>query len=160
MKEPEVYKSFVYFYEGMPTEEATNQVGNQQQVSVTTDTHPMNTKMHSGTKLYLDVELQNEEIKHFDSKVSTHERDVEIPDRDAYSDTKAKRQIEETRNEEFDVKSDEGIFLRYSTRYKAYKCLNTNTNKIVESANINFDEYTKVHDDESIKRPEEYRSSI
>ena len=46
----------------------------------------------------------------------------------------------------FDVKSDEGIFLGYSTRSKSYKCLNTNTNKIVESANVNFDEFTEVHE--------------
>ena len=46
-------------------------------------------------------------------------------------------------------------FLGYSTRSKAYKCLNTNTNKIVESANVKFDEHTNVQDDESIKRIEE-----
>ena len=43
---------------------------------------------------------------------------------------------------------------------KEYKCLNTNTNKIVEIANVNFNEYTEVHDDESIKRPEEYKSFV
>ena len=48
----------------------------------------------------------------------------------------------DTRNGKFDAKSDEGIFLGYSTRSKAYKCLNTNTKKIVKSANVNFDEYT------------------
>ena len=64
----------------------------------------------------------------------------------------------DTRNGKFDAKSDGGIFLGYSTRIKAYKCLNTNTNRIVESANVNFDEYTEVHDDESIKRIEEYKS--
>ena len=37
-KELEKYKSFIYFYEGMPTEEnATNQVENQQQVLVTAE---------------------------------------------------------------------------------------------------------------------------
>ena len=41
-----------------------------------------------------------------------------------------------------------------------YKSLNTNTNKIMESANVNFDEYTEVHDDEPIKRPEEYQSFV
>ena len=68
--------------------------------------------------------------------------------------------LKDVRNGKFDAKSDEGIFLGYSTRSKTYKCLNTNTTKIVESANVNFDEYTKVHDDESIKRPEEYISFI
>ena len=42
------------------------------------------------------------------------------------------------------MQSDEGIFLRYSTRSKAYKCLNANTNKVVESANVNFDEHDEV----------------
>ena len=32
----------------------------------------MNAKLHS------DVELQNEENAHFDSKVSTHDKDVEL----------------------------------------------------------------------------------
>ena len=49
--------------------------------------------------------------------------------------------LKDTRNGKLDAKSDEGIFLGYSTRSKAYKCLNANTNKIVESAKINFDEY-------------------
>ena len=43
-------------------------------------------------------------------------------------------------NGNFDAKSDEGIFLRYSTRRKSYKCLNANTKKVVESANVKFDE--------------------
>ena len=50
-------------------------------------------------------------------------------------------------------KSEEGIFLVYSTRSKAYKCLNTNTNKIVESANVNFDESIEVHDTKPVKKP-------
>ena len=65
--------------------------------------------------------------------------------------------LKDSRNGKFYAKSDEGIFLGYSTRSKAYKCLNTNTNKIVESANVNFDECIEVHDDESNKRPEEYK---
>ena len=52
--------------------------------------------------------------------------------------------LKDSRNGKFDAKSDEDIFLRYSTRSKAYKCLNTNTNKIVESENVNFDEHAKV----------------
>ena len=38
--------------------------------------------------------------------------------------------------------------------------MNTNTNKIVESVNVNFDEYTKVHEAESMKRLEEYKSFV
>ena len=48
--------------------------------------------------------------------------------------------LKESRNGKFDAKSDEGIFLGYSTRRKAYKCLNVNSNKVVESENVNFDE--------------------
>ena len=58
------------------------------------------------------------------------------------------------------MKSEEGIFLGYSTRSKAYKYLNTNTNKIVESANVNFDEYIKVYDVEPMKKIEEYKSFV
>ena len=67
--------------------------------------------------------------------------------------------LKDARNGKFDAKSDEGIFLGYSTRSKAYKCLNTNTNKIVESANVNFDEHTKVQV-EVPKKMEEYRSFV
>ena len=71
----------------MPTEEdATNQVVNQQQISITTESQFVNAKLHS------NVELQNEENAHFDSEIRTHERDVEIPERDEHSDTKAERQ--------------------------------------------------------------------
>ena len=63
--------------------------------------------------------------------------------------------LNESRNGKFDAKSDEGIFLGYSTRNKAYKCLNTNTNNVVESANVNFDEHAKVQNDESTKKPKE-----
>ena len=52
--------------------------------------------------------------------------------------------LKEFRNRKFDAKSDEGIFLAYSSRSKAYKCLNANTNKVVESANVNVDEHAKV----------------
>ena len=65
--------------------------------------------------------------------------------------------LKDSQNGKFDAKSDEGIFLGYSTRSKAYKILNINTNKIVESANVNFDEHTEVQDDESIKKPKKYR---
>ena len=40
----------------------------------------------------------------------------------------------------FDAKSDEGIFLGYSTKSKAYQCYNKRLRKIVESANVRVDE--------------------
>ena len=46
----------------------------------------------------------------------------------------------------------------YSTRSKAYKCLNTNSNKIMESANVKIDEYVKVHEDEPKEEPENYKN--
>ena len=58
-------------------------------------------------------------------------------------------------NRNFDAKSEEGIFLGYSIRRKAYNFLNTNTKKVVESANVNFDEYTKVHEAKPMKEPKE-----
>ena len=45
------------------------------------------------------------------------------------------------RNGKLDAKSYEGIFLGYSTNKKAYKCLNSNTRKVLESANLKVDEY-------------------
>ena len=54
-----------------------------------------------------------------------------------------------------DTKSEEGIFLRYSTKTKAHKCLNTNTKKVVESTNVNFDKCTKVHGAKPMKELEQ-----
>ena len=68
--------------------------------------------------------------------------------------------LNEFRNGKFDAKSDEGIFLGYSTRSKDYKCLNTNTNKVVESVNAKFDEHEKAQDNASIKKPKEYKSFV
>ena len=68
--------------------------------------------------------------------------------------------LKDFRNGKLDTKSEEGIFLGYSTRSKAYKCSNTNNNKIVESESVNFDEYIEVHEDEPMKRSEEYKSFV
>ena len=57
-------------------------------------------------------------------------------------------------------KSDEGIFLGYSTRSKAYKCLNINTNKVVESANVKFDELVEIQNTENTKKIEEYKTFV
>ena len=51
----------------MPTEEdVVNQVTNQKQVSVTTESHTMNFELHSGTELHSEVKLENEEEVHSD----------------------------------------------------------------------------------------------
>lgn len=39
----------------------------------------------------------------------------------------------------FDARSDEGIFLGYSTKIQAYRCLNKRLRKIVESSNVKVD---------------------
>ena len=45
----------------------------------------------------------------------------------------------------FDAKSDEGIFLRYSTSSRAYKVYNKRTKTIMESINVKIDDaITKV----------------
>ena len=41
----------------------------------------------------------------------------------------------------FNVKSDEGIFLGYSNKSKAYKCLNIVTHKVIESVHVKIDEF-------------------
>ena len=61
--------------------------------------------------------------------------------------------LKDNRSEKFDAKSDEGIFFGYSTRSKAYKCLNSNTKKVVESKNVNFDEFVEEHEVEATKEP-------
>ena len=84
----------------MPTEEdIVNQVINQEQVSVSAKSHPVNVELHLGTELHSDVELQNEVNAHYDYEVGVYERNAEILDRDAHSDSKAERQNGETRAE-------------------------------------------------------------
>ena len=58
----------------------------------------------------------------------------------------------ESKNGKFDAKSEEGIFLGYSTRSKAYKCLNVITNKFVESTNVRFDELVEVQNVDTTKK--------
>lgn len=44
--------------------------------------------------------------------------------------------LKDERNGKFDSKGDEGIFLGYSNKSKAYKCLNRDTNKMIASTNV------------------------
>ena len=68
--------------------------------------------------------------------------------------------MKESRKGKFDVKDDEGIFLRYSCRNKTYKCLNLSTHKIIESAHVRTDEFTKKSEEESCKELVDYRKFI
>ncbi|GLJ17356.1 hypothetical protein SUGI_0301460 [Cryptomeria japonica] len=47
----------------------------------------------------------------------------------------------------FEAKTDEGIFLGYSTHSKAYRCFNNRLNKIVETINVRFDEQFLLSND-------------
>ena len=72
----------------MPTKkDATNQATNQHHVSVTAKSHTMNVELHLGTELHSCVELQNEVEEHYDFEFSVHERDIELPNREVYSNS-------------------------------------------------------------------------
>ena len=51
--------------------------------------------------------------------------------------------MKEARNGKFDVKGDEGIFLGYSCKRKAYKCLNLVAHKIIESVHIKINDFAE-----------------
>ena len=44
----------------------------------------------------------------------------------------------------------------YSTKRKAYKCLNKATNKMIESTNVSVHEFDDKNAEESRKEPEDY----
>ena len=50
-------------------------------------------------ELHLDAKLQNEENAHSDFEVSTHDRGVELVERNMHSDSKSERPSVETRTE-------------------------------------------------------------
>ena len=49
--------------------------------------------------------------------------------------------LKESRKGKFDANGDEGIFLGYSSKSKAYRCLNFSTHKVIESAHVKVDEF-------------------
>lgn len=66
--------------------------------------------------------------------------------------------MKESRKGKFDVKSDQGIFLEYSNKSKAYKCLNLSTHKVIESAHVKLDDFVKECEEQSRKETENYRN--
>ena len=93
-------------------------------------------------------------LNHVDAKKGTHSTPFELwygqsPNVKYFKVFESKCYIlKDFRNGKLGAKSEEGIFLGYSTRIKAYKCLNTNTEKVVESTNVKFDEYIEIHEAE------------
>ena len=65
--------------------------------------------------------------------------------------------LKDARKWKLDAKINEGIFLGYPTKRKAYKCLNYNTNKIVESTNVRVDEFVENNEEECEKEPKDYK---
>lgn len=60
----------------------------------------------------------------------------------------------------FDAKSDEGIFLGYSTKRKAYKFYNKWTKKIIESVNVRVDEFPKKYKETNKEKEEEEPTTL
>lgn len=88
-KEPENYRTFVYFYEGMSNEadNSVNQVVNRQE-SVIVESHTMNVELQSGVELHSGVELQSEVEVHYDTKIILHEMNFELHDREVHNESK------------------------------------------------------------------------
>ena len=60
----------------------------------------------------------------------------------------------------FDAKSDEGIFLRYSTSSRAYRVYNKRTKTVIESINVKIDDaITKVEMLDDGERPSSKEST-
>ena len=53
VREPKDYKTFIYYYEGMPTGEL--KIPAIEQVSITIESHPMITESHLDIKLQIDA---------------------------------------------------------------------------------------------------------
>ena len=68
--------------------------------------------------------------------------------------------LKDDRKGKLDAKGEEGILLGYSIRSKAYKCLNTNTKKIVESVNVKVDEYFEQNKERKEEEPENYKTFV
>ena len=68
--------------------------------------------------------------------------------------------LKEYRKGKFDLKSNEGIFLGYSCKSKAYKCSNLSTHNIIESAHVRIDEFVEKSEEESKKELKDYKKFI
>jgi hypothetical protein len=64
--------------------------------------------------------------------------------------------LKESRKGKIYVKSDDGIFIGYFNKRKAYKCLNLSTHKVIESAHAKIDEFVEECEEQNIKELENY----
>ena len=62
--------------------------------------------------------------------------------------------MKDVRKGKLDAKSNEGTFLGYSNKINTYKVLNLTTHKVIESAHVKIDEFTKRSEEHSNKEPE------
>ena len=68
--------------------------------------------------------------------------------------------MKKSRKGKFHAKGDEGIFLGYSCKSKAYRCLNLFTHKVIESAHVKVDEFAEKTVEERKKELKDYRRFI
>ena len=80
-KNSEDYKTFMYYYEGMPTKEPMTFAAKQ--VFVTVGSHPTVVESHSDTELHTDVKHQLD--------------NVDLQNKRAHSDTEIEKTIKEER---------------------------------------------------------------
>ena len=64
--------------------------------------------------------------------------------------------LKESRRGKFDVKGHEGI----NTKVKHKKCLNLSTYKIIDSAHVRIDKFSKKSEEERKKELEDYRRFV
>ena len=68
--------------------------------------------------------------------------------------------LKDSKKGKFYVKDNEGIFLGYSCRIKAYKYLDLSTHKIIESGHVRIDEFVEKSEEEIKKDLEDYRRFV
>ena len=52
------------------------------------------------------------------------------------------------------------VMREYSSKSKAYRCLNLSTYKVIESAHVKVDEFAEKTEEESKKEPKDYRRFV
>ena len=75
----------------------------------------MNVELKSRAKLHSDTELHNEENAHSNFEVSTHDKDVELSQRNMHSDSEAERLMwKQGLNQDYIIMSRDTALLKKS----------------------------------------------